>query len=48
MLFYALLSCLIMPFLGQKLLGQSGLEKGYIAGTIISLMLWFTVGRKSV
>lgn len=48
MMFYALLSCFIMPFLGKKLMGPSGLEKGYIAGTIISLILWFTVGKKSV
>lgn len=48
MIFYALLSCFIMPCLGKKLLGQSGLEKGYIIGTIVCMILWFTVGKKYV
>jgi hypothetical protein len=48
MIFYALLSCFIMPFLGKKFMGQGGLEKGYIIGTVVSMILWFTVGKKYV
>ncbi len=48
MIFYALLSCFIMPFLGKKFMGQGGLEKGYIMGTVVSMILWFTVGKKYV
>lgn len=48
MLFYALLSCFIMPFLGKKFMGQGGLEKGYIMGTVVSMLLWFTFGKKYV
>lgn len=46
MFFYALLSCFIMPFLGYYIRGVQGLSQGYIIGTIVSLILWFTVGKK--
>jgi hypothetical protein len=47
MVFYALLSCFLMPFVMQYALGSdSGLEKGYIAGTVVSMVLWFTYGKK--
>ncbi len=46
MFFYALLSCFIMPFLGYYIRGVQGLSQGYIVGTIVSLILWFTVGKK--
>jgi len=46
MLFYALLSCLIMPLIGRAINGSEGLGQGYVAGTVLSLMLWFTVGKK--
>lgn len=48
MAFYAFLSCLLMPYLGKMLMGPSGLEKGYIAGTVVSLILWFSFGKKYV
>lgn len=48
MIFYALLSCFIMPFLGEKVMGPGGLEKGYIMGTVVSMILWFTFGKKYV
>lgn len=48
MIFYALLSCFIMPFLGQKFMGPGGLEKGYIMGTVVCMILWFTFGKKYV
>jgi len=36
-----------MPMVGQYYLGnESGLGKGYIVGTIMSVLLWFTVGKK--
>jgi len=46
MAFYALLSCVIAPLIGYKMKGQSGLGQGYVAGSIISLGLWLTVGKK--
>jgi hypothetical protein len=48
MAFYAFLSCFLMPYLGKMFMGPSGLEKGYIVGTIVSLALWFSVGKKYV
>ena len=46
MLFYALLSCLIMPMVFERINGSAGLGQGYVAGTVLSLILWFTVGKK--
>jgi hypothetical protein len=46
MAFYALLSCVIAPLIGYKIKGQDGLGQGYIVGTLISLGLWLTVGKK--
>ncbi len=46
MAFYAVLSCVIAPIIGYKTKGLSGLGDGYVIGTIISIGLWFTVGKK--
>ncbi len=46
MFFYAILSCIIMPMLFCHFNGPKGLGQGYVAGSVLSLMLWFTVGRK--
>ena len=46
MAFYAVLSCVIAPLIGYKIKGQDGLGQGYIIGTLISLGLWLTVGKK--
>ena len=46
MIFYAVLSCFIMPYLGYYIKGVQGLGQGYIVGTIVSLILWFLVGKK--
>ena len=46
MFFYALLSCFIMPFLGYYIKGVQGLSQGYILGTVVSVILWFAVGKK--
>lgn len=46
MAFYALLSCVIMPLIGYKIKGQDGLGQGYVVGTLVSLGLWLTVGKK--
>jgi hypothetical protein len=35
-----------MPFLGYYMKGVQGLGQGYIIGTIVSLILWFVVGKK--
>ncbi len=46
MFFYALLSCFIMPYIGYYFFGKSGLGNGYVIGTIVSLILWFSFGKK--
>jgi hypothetical protein len=46
MAFYALLSCVIMPFIGYKIKGQEGLGQGYVIGSIVCVGLWLTVGKK--
>lgn len=46
MFFYAILSCFIMPFLGYYIIGVQGLGQGYILGTVVSVILWFAVGKK--
>ncbi len=46
MAFYALLACVIMPLIGKHFKGQEGLGQGYIAGSLISVGLWLTVGKK--
>ena len=46
MVFYALLSGVVSPYIGYRFNGKSGLGQGYIAGTVLSLILWFTVGKK--
>ena len=46
MFFYALLSCFIMPYIGYYFMGVSGQSNGYVLGTILSLILWFTAGKK--
>lgn len=48
MVFYAVLSCVIAPLIGYKIKGQSGLGQGYVAGSIICVVLWLTVGKKYV
>jgi hypothetical protein len=46
MAFYALLSCVIMPLIGYQFKGQAGLGQGYVVGSVVSLGLWLTVGKK--
>ena len=46
MVFYALLSCVIAPLIGYKMKGLTGLGEGYIAGSILSIGLWLTIGKK--
>ena len=46
MAFYALLSYVIGPLIGQYFRGQKGLSQGYIAGSTLSILLWLTVGKK--
>lgn len=48
MVFYAILSCVVFPYVGYQLKGKSGLGQGYVVGTALSLLLWFTVGKKYV
>jgi hypothetical protein len=50
MLFYAILSCVIGPvifyFLGNKSLQSAG--NGFVLFSIVSILLWYTKGRKMV
>jgi hypothetical protein len=49
MAFYAVLSCVIGPLVGQYFIpSKDGLEKGYLGGTLLSVVLWFMVGKKMV
>jgi hypothetical protein len=49
MLFYAVLSCLVAPMFAHFFMPtKRGLELGYLAGTALSLALWFTVGKYKV
>jgi hypothetical protein len=50
MLFYAILSCLIGPlifyYVGNRSLQMAG--NGFVIFSIISIILWYTKGRKMV
>ncbi len=49
MFVYAVLSCAVGPYVGYYFIPSlSGLEKGYLGGTALSLLLWFSVGKKMV
>ena len=45
LVFYGPLA-IIGAALGNYLDKKNGFSNGYIAGTVLSLILWFTVGRK--
>jgi hypothetical protein len=44
--FYAILSSVIMPLIFCHFRGPSGLGEGYVAGSALSVVLWFIVGKK--
>ena len=46
MLFYAFLSCFIAPSIGYYFKGINGLGQGYVAGSVLSVVLWFAIGKK--
>ena len=46
LVFYGILS-IIFACIGNYLDNKNGFSNGYVVGTIISLVLWFTVGRKA-
>lgn len=50
MLFYIILSYLIGPFVGYYLLGKTvaAAGHGFVLGSIISIILWYSVGSKMV
>lgn len=49
MVVYAVLSCAVGPYVGYHFMPSvSGLERGYLGGTALSLLLWFSVGKKMV
>ena len=43
--FYGLLA-IITAAIGNHLDNKNGFSNGYVVGVILSLVLWFTVGRK--
>ena len=50
MAFYAILACVIGPMLFYYLIGKTitNAGNGFIAGSILSIILWLTVGSKMV
>jgi len=50
MLFYAVLSCVVGPalfyFLWKKSLQTAG--NGFVAGSVVSILLWLTYGKNMV
>lgn len=50
MLFYIFLSYLLGPVIGYFAFGKSSAAAGtgYVIGSIISIILWYTVGSKMV
>ena len=45
LIFYGLLA-IIGAAIGSHFDKKNGFSNGYVVGTILSLVLWFTVGRK--
>jgi len=45
LIFYLILT-MITSTVGYKMDNKNGFTKGYISGTVISLALWFQVGKK--
>ena len=45
LIFYGLLA-IIGAAIGDHFDKTNGFSNGYVAGTVLSLVLWFTVGRK--
>ena len=45
LIFYGLLA-IIGAAIGNQFDKKSGFSNGYVAGTVLSLVLWFTAGRK--
>jgi hypothetical protein len=35
-----------MPLIGYYFKGEQGLGQGYITGSVVSVLLWLTVGKK--
>ena len=46
LIFYGLLS-MFTAFVGKYLDPKNGFSNGYVFGNILSLILWFTVGKKA-
>ena len=47
LVFYGLLA-IICAAVGNHFYKKNGFSNGYVVGTVLSLVLWFTVGRKMV
>jgi len=48
MLFYAVINFLAGNMVGEKFLGKDGVGYGMIVGAVVSIGLWYTVGKKFV
>jgi len=45
MVFYAVLTYLLSPFVAYLIAGEKHLGTGFIVGSILSILLWFFYGR---
>ena len=45
LVFYGLLA-IVFAAIGNHFCKISGFSDGYVLGTVVSLIIWFTVGRK--
>jgi len=49
MVFYAVLSCFIAPVIGYNITKtKEGLGNGFLIGSILSIILWYTYGSKQL
>lgn len=50
MLFYAILACFLMPFIFYFFIHKSDRSagNGFVLGSILSIMLWYSYGSKMV
>lgn len=50
MLFYILLTYILGPIIGYYTLGKTAMAagNGFVAGSLISILLWYMVGSKMV
>lgn len=45
MLFYALLTYLLAPYVGYLMGGNKHISTGFVAGSVLSIALWYSYGQ---